>query len=92
VNDILKAVCAYYAVKAPDIKGKRRTKDLVIPRQVAMFLIKEMTDTPYMTIGDFLGGRDHTTIMHGVRTIEEHVSKAGKIHQDIVNVKLTLAE
>lgn len=92
VNEILKAVCTYYAVKAPDIKGKRRTKDLVIPRQVAMFLIKEMTDTPYMTIGDFLGGRDHTTIMHGVRTIESEVSKAGKIQQDITNVRLTLAE
>jgi len=92
VNDILKAVCSYYAVKVPDIKGKRRTKDLVIPRQVAMFLMKEMTDTPYMTIGDFLGGRDHTTIMHGVRTIEGEVSKAGKIKQDIVNVRLTLAE
>ncbi|AHB40609.1 TPA: chromosomal replication initiator protein DnaA [candidate division WWE3 bacterium] len=92
VNEILKAVCTYYAVKVPDIKGKRRTKDLVIPRQVAMFLMKEMTDTPYMTIGDFLGGRDHTTIMHGVRTIEGEVSKAGKIKQDIVNVRLTLAE
>ena len=57
-----------------------------------MFLMKEMTDTPYMTIGDFLGGRDHTTIMHGVRTIEGEVSKAGKIKQDIVNVRLTLAE
>jgi len=54
--------------------------------------MKEMTDTPYMTIGDFLGGRDHTTIMHGVRTIEGEVSKAGKIKQDIVNVRLTLAE
>lgn len=92
VNDILKAVCSYYAVKVPDIKGKRRTKDLVIPRQVAMFLMKEMTDSPYMTIGDFLGGRDHTTIMHGVRTIEEEVSKAGKIKQDVVNVRLTIAE
>ncbi|KKS28604.1 MAG: Chromosomal replication initiator protein DnaA [candidate division WWE3 bacterium GW2011_GWB1_42_117] len=92
VNEILKAVCTYYAVKVPDIKGKRRTKDLVIPRQVAMFLMKEMTDTPYMTIGDFLGGRDHTTIMYGVRTIEGEVSKAGKIQQDIVNVRLTLAE
>ena len=92
VNDILKAVCSYYAVKVPDIKGKRRTKDLVIPRQVAMFLMKEMTDTPYMTIGDFLGGRDHTTIMHGGRTIEGEVSKAGKIKQDVVNVRLTISE
>lgn len=92
VNDILKAVCTYYAVKIPDIKGKKRTKELVIPRQVAMFLIKEMTGTPYMTIGDFLGGRDHTTIMHGVRTIEEEVQKSEKIKQDVANVKTALKE
>ncbi|GIW69285.1 MAG: chromosomal replication initiator protein DnaA [Patescibacteria group bacterium] len=92
INEILKAVCNYYSVKIPDIKGKRRTKDLVIPRQVAMFLIKEMTDTPFMAIGDFLGGRDHTTIMHGVRTIEEEVKKSGRIKQDVVNVKQTLTD
>ncbi len=92
INEILKAVCNYYAVKIPDIKGKRRTKDLVIPRQVAMFLIKEMTDTPFMAIGDFLGGRDHTTIMHGVKTIEEEVKKSGRIKQDVVNVKQVLVD
>lgn len=90
INEILKAVCNYYSVKVLDVKGKRRTKDLVIPRQVAMFLIKELTDTPYMAIGDFLGGRDHTTIMHGVRTIEEELQKPGKIKQDVSNVKQVL--
>jgi chromosomal replication initiator protein len=52
INNILKAVCSYYSIKAVDIKGKRRTKEMVIPRQVAMYLIKQMTDAPYMTIGE----------------------------------------
>ena len=87
VNKILNAVCNYYSVKAADIKGKKRTKDLVIPRQVAMFLIKELTETPYMTIGEFLGGRDHTTIMYGVDKINEELTEMGKTRQDVTNVK-----
>ncbi|HOD01373.1 MAG TPA: chromosomal replication initiator protein DnaA [bacterium] len=87
VNEILKAVCLYYSVKMQDIKGKRRNKELVIPRQVAMYLMKEMTDMPFTSIGDFLGGRDHTTVMYGVDKVQEEVAETGKITQDIVNVK-----
>jgi len=87
INEILKAVCTYYSVKAADLKGERRTKEIVIPRQVAMFLMKEITSTPYMTIGDFLGGRDHTTIMYGVEKISEEAKHLEKTKQDIVNVK-----
>ncbi len=87
MNSVLKAVCNYYSVKSADLKGSRRTKELVIPRQVAMYLIKELTETPYMSIGEFLGGRDHTTIMHGVEKISGEVSHTAKTKQDVINVK-----
>ncbi|KKU50026.1 MAG: chromosomal replication initiator protein DnaA, chromosomal replication initiator protein [candidate division WWE3 bacterium GW2011_GWC1_47_10] len=87
LNQILKAVCNYYTVKAADLKGKRRTKELVIPRQMAMFLIWDMTKTPYMSIGEFLGGRDHTTIMYGVRKVEEGGKASVKVKQDVANIK-----
>jgi chromosomal replication initiator protein len=87
INEVLKAVCTYYAVKASDIKGERRVKELVIPRQVAMYLMKEITRSPYMTIGAFLGGRDHTTIMHGVGKVSKDLKKEEKIRQDVVNVR-----
>jgi len=87
INEILKAVCTYYSVKIQDIKGKRRNRELVIPRQVAMYLMKEITDMPLMTIGDFLGGRDHTTVMYGVDKIQGEIAETGKMTQDIVNVK-----
>lgn len=86
VNQILKAVCTYYSVKMPDIKGQSRVKTLVIPRQVAMYLMKEMTKTPYTTIGQFLGGRDHTTIIHGVDKVTAEVNSRGKMSQDVQNV------
>jgi len=87
MNEVLKAVCVYYSVKASDIKGERRHKELVVPRQIAMYLMKEMTRTPFMSIGEFLGGRDHTTIMHGVEKISEDIKKQEKTKQDIVNIK-----
>ncbi len=87
LNQVLKAVCNYYSVTGKELKGKRRTKDLVIPRQVAMYLIKELTDTPYMTIGEFLGGRDHSTIIHGIKKVEEELEELPKTRQDIANVK-----
>lgn len=86
-NSILKAVSKYYSVKIPDIKGKKRTKDIVIPRQVAMYLIRDMTETPLMGIGEVLGGRDHTTIMHGIEKVEREMKGTGKIKQDVANVK-----
>lgn len=90
LNQILRAVCNYYSVKMIDIKGKRRTKDLVVPRQMAMYLIHDLTETPYMSIGEVLGGRDHTTIMHGVRKIEGEIIQIQKTRQDITNIKQTL--
>jgi chromosomal replication initiator protein len=86
-SNIIKTVCTYYSIKSADIKGERRIKDLVIPRQVAMYLIKEMTNIPLMAIGDLLGGRDHTTIMHGIKKVEDDIKTQGKTKQDISNLK-----
>lgn len=90
LNDILKTVASYYSIKIKDIKGKRRTKDIVLPRQVAMYLMYEMTETPYMTIGELIGGRDHTTIMHGVRKIESNLLEKRRTKQDVANIKRVL--
>lgn len=87
LNSILKAVCSYYSIKMTDIKGKRRTKDIVIPRQIAMYLMYDMTQTPFMSIGELLGGRDHTTIMHGVKKVEEELINIGTTRNDISNIK-----
>ena len=85
--DILKAVCKYYSVKAIDVKGSRRTKDIVLPRQVAMYLMKELTGLSLVAIGDLLGGRDHTTVMHGIDKIGDELKESNKIRHDLVTVK-----
>jgi chromosomal replication initiator protein len=86
LQQILRAVCNYYSVKIDDIKGHKRTKELVIPRHIAMYLIYDLTKTPYMSIGDFLGGRDHTTILHGVKKVEDELREVAKTKQDVANI------
>lgn len=92
LNQILKTVANYYSVRVTDIKGKRRTKDIVIPRQIAMYLMYDMTQTPYMSIGELMGGRDHTTVMYGVQKVEDVMMQEVKTRQDIVNIKRVLEE
>ena len=84
---IIKEVCTYYTVKPKDLKGKRRLKEIVRPRQVAMYLLKDLTELPLTQIGDLLGGRDHTTVIHGVGKIEKLLEENIQIREQIGVVK-----
>jgi chromosomal replication initiator protein len=86
-NDIIKHVCDFFSVNSKDIKGPKRQRHFVIPRQISMYLMKELTNLPYMGIGDLLGGRDHTTIMHGVQCIESQLSTDPKFKQQITLIR-----
>lgn len=70
-DEILKCVCSYYNVKAEDVIGKKKNKEFVEPRQVAMFLMYDCLGLPQSVIGDFFGGRDHTTVMYARDKITE---------------------
>ncbi len=73
-----------------DIKGAKRTKELVAPRHMAMYLIYDLTKTPYMTIAQVFGGRDHTSILHGIKKIEEELKSTAKVKQDVENIVQTV--
>lgn len=68
-NEILKVVCETYGVTLKDITGKKRTKNLVDPRQIAMYLLRQDIGLNLQSIGQLLGGRDHTTVMHGIEKV-----------------------
>lgn len=70
VEEIKRVVAGYYSVRIQDMDGPRRTRNLVRPRQTAMYLAKTMTPRSYPEIGRRFGDRDHTTVMHAVRQIE----------------------
>jgi chromosomal replication initiator protein len=71
VEHIQKTVADYYKIKVADMHSKKRTRVIARPRQVAMFLAKELTNMSLPAIGEAFGGRDHTTVLHGCRTVTE---------------------
>ncbi len=74
IECIQKEVCKYYGINLNELLSKKRNKQLVYPRHIAMFLCRKMTDASYPLIGDQFGGRDHTTVMHGVEKIEKEAN------------------
>lgn len=66
-------VSDHYAIKISDMKSKRRTRNITYPRQIAMYLIRELTDRSLPEIGEAFGGRDHTTVIHAVDKIEREL-------------------
>ncbi len=68
---IQKVVAEYFGLSHKDLRGKRRTKAVAFPRQVAMFLSRELTEFSTTEIGSEFGGRDHTTVMHGCQRVED---------------------
>jgi chromosomal replication initiator protein len=68
---IIKTVSNYYALSMDDLCGKSRKKEIVRPRQVAMYLLRKENSVSFPTIGDYFGGRDHTTAMHACEKIEK---------------------
>jgi len=72
---IREIVARRWRVRADALASKRRTKDLTVPRQVAMFLIKEAFDLSLVRIGEFFGGRDHSTVIHSIRKVEEEMER-----------------
>ena len=84
---VIREVCAYYAVKPKDLRGKRRVKEIVRPRQIAMYLLRNLTELPLTQVGEVLGGRDHTTIMHGVEKIEKLLQENIQIREQVNVIK-----
>jgi chromosomal replication initiator protein len=70
VSEIQEAVADWYRLDLADMKSDRRWKSIVRPRQLAMYLAREMTNRSYPEIGRIFGGRDHTTVIHAVRVIK----------------------
>ena len=70
IDGIMVVVADHYGIKIADMKSKRRTRNITFPRQVAMYLARELTDSSLPEIGDIFGGRDHTTVIHAVDKIE----------------------
>jgi chromosomal replication initiator protein len=87
---ILQTVSEFYDTPLVDLAGACRKKELVVPRQIAMYLMREEINASYINIGQELGGRDHTTVIHACEKIKEAINSDQKIKQDIILLKQKL--
>jgi chromosomal replication initiator protein len=90
VENIQKTVADFYKIKVADMYSKKRPANIARPRQIAMYLAKEMTQKSLPEIGDLFGGRDHTTVLHAVRKIGGERQKNAELNQQLHVLEQTL--
>ena len=87
MDDIQEAVCTQFHIKMTELKSRRRSKTLVHPRQIAMYLCRELTDASYPEIGRQFGGKDHTTIIHACRQVTKAKEADTALHTTLETLK-----
>ncbi|SFS19136.1 chromosomal replication initiator protein DnaA [Yoonia litorea] len=92
VEEIQRKVSEHYNIRLSDMIGPKRLRTYARPRQIAMYLAKQMTSRSLPEIGRRFGGRDHTTVMHGVKRIEELMAKDSQISDDLELLRRALQE
>ncbi len=86
-NQIIKAVADYFQIPVNDLIGRSRKKNMVEPRQMAMFLLRDMLNMSYPAIGDKLGKRDHTTAIYSYTKLSQEISKNQNTNQKIITIR-----
>jgi len=90
IDEIQRKVAEHYNIRMSDMHSARRARNVARPRQVAMYLAKALTARSLPEIGRKFGGRDHTTVMHAVRKIDELMSGDAQISQDVEIIRRAL--
>ncbi len=86
MNEIRAAVCEFYNIADQELMSDRRANEAVWARQVAYYLCKQLTPASYPRIGQYFGGRDHATVIHGVRKIESRIADKPHIASDVASI------
>lgn len=87
VDEIVEKVCDYYHVSAEEVGGKSRKRNLVVARQVSMYLAQKHTRMPAARIGKLIAGRDHSTVLHSCEKVEEKIKTDNKFSEEITNIE-----
>ncbi|MFP3947426.1 MAG: chromosomal replication initiator protein DnaA [Longimicrobiales bacterium] len=89
---IREVVAKAWDVKPEGLQSRRRTRDLTVPRQVAMYLIRDLLDLPLARIGDHFGGRDHSTVIHSINKVEEEMEENSQYRNRVEGLRARLTE
>ena len=87
IEKIQEDVAKYYKISVADLKGRRRVKAIVIPRQIAMYLARELTEASFPKLGAEFGGKDHTTVLHAHEKIKNLIDEDQNIKREINEIK-----
>lgn len=91
VEEIIKKVSGHFNIKISDIKSPKRLKAVVLPRQIAMYISRQLTSSSYPEIGERFGGKDHSTIIHAIRKIEKLMEEDFQLRTTIESLKNSLS-
>lgn len=91
IHRIQMVVSDYFHIKVEDLKGKKRSKSIAFPRQIAIYLCRTLTNESFPRIGGYFGGRDHSTIMHSYDKISVDIKKNEQVEEIIKDIKKTLS-
>ncbi len=92
IDRIQRVVATHFNIKVADLKSKKRARGIARPRQMAMYLSKELSTKSLMDIGEHHGGRDHTTVIHACKQVELFLQEKGDFYEDYHIVKRTLVQ
>lgn len=87
IQQILDAVTQYYNVRLGDLQSKKRQKSIAFPRQVCMYFARKFTRYSLEEIGGYFGGRDHTTVLHAVRTVKQDIRQTAQVAEQISQIE-----
>jgi len=87
IEEIQRIVCEHFGIPPDMLKAKTRKQEVVIARQIAMYLCKELTDSSLKTIGLHFGGRDHSTVIHACQSVEEDMRKSEKFRNLVESLR-----
>jgi chromosomal replication initiator protein len=90
IEDIIKKVSNHFNIKVTDLKSPKRLKAVVLPRQVAMYLARQLTSSSYPEIGERFGGKDHSTIIHAIRKVERMMEENYQLRQTVETLRQSL--
>jgi chromosomal replication initiator protein len=83
ISSIQQEVCKFYSLAMSELTGNKRSQNIVLPRQIAMYLSRELTDLSLPAIGTQFGGRDHTTVIHANAKIQKLLSQQRAVYNEV---------
>jgi chromosomal replication initiator protein len=90
IESITKTVANYYKIPVGDVRGKAKTKEVALPRQVAMYLVSKMLKPTLKDNGHYFSGRDHSTVLHAIKTISDRIKNDGHLAQQVLDIEKQL--